>query len=99
MTMEQGKPLIEAKMETMGAADSIDWYAEKAEEHMEGLFHLEHKVSINLSLKNQLVLLLPLLLGTSLLTKLLKKSQLLLQLVVQLLLKALKKLLLVWLNL
>ena len=29
MTMEQGKPLIEAKMETMGAADSIDWYAEE----------------------------------------------------------------------
>jgi succinate-semialdehyde dehydrogenase/glutarate-semialdehyde dehydrogenase len=27
--MEQGKPLIEAKMETMGAADSIDWYAEE----------------------------------------------------------------------
>ena len=35
MTMEQGKPVIEAKMETMGAADSIDWYAEE-EEHMEG---------------------------------------------------------------
>ena len=29
MTLEQGKPLIEAKMETMGAADSIDWYAEE----------------------------------------------------------------------
>ncbi len=29
MTIEQGKPLIEAKMETMGAADSIDWYAEE----------------------------------------------------------------------
>ncbi len=29
MTMEQGKPIIEAKMETMGAADSIDWYAEE----------------------------------------------------------------------
>ena len=29
MTMEQGKPLIEAKMETMGAADSIDWFAEE----------------------------------------------------------------------
>ena len=29
MTMEQGKPVIEAKMETMGAADSIDWYAEE----------------------------------------------------------------------
>ena len=29
MTMEQGKPLVEAKMETMGAADSIDWYAEE----------------------------------------------------------------------
>ena len=28
MTMEQGKPVIEAKMETMGAADSIDWYAD-----------------------------------------------------------------------
>ncbi len=29
MTMEQGKPIIEAKMETLGAADSIDWYAEE----------------------------------------------------------------------
>ncbi len=29
MTMEQGKPLVEAKMETLGAADSIDWYAEE----------------------------------------------------------------------
>ena len=29
MTLEQGKPLVEAKMETMGAADSIDWYAEE----------------------------------------------------------------------
>ncbi|MDC1087571.1 NAD-dependent succinate-semialdehyde dehydrogenase [Alphaproteobacteria bacterium] len=29
MTLEQGKPVVEAKMETMGAADSIDWYAEE----------------------------------------------------------------------
>ena len=29
MTLEQGKPLVEAKMETLGAADSIDWYAEE----------------------------------------------------------------------
>jgi len=29
ITLEQGKPLVEAKMETMGAADSIDWYAEE----------------------------------------------------------------------
>ena len=29
MTMEQGKPVVEAKMETLGAADSIDWYAEE----------------------------------------------------------------------
>ncbi|MDB3916268.1 NAD-dependent succinate-semialdehyde dehydrogenase [Alphaproteobacteria bacterium] len=29
MTLEQGKPLVEAKMETMGAADSIDWFAEE----------------------------------------------------------------------
>jgi succinate-semialdehyde dehydrogenase / glutarate-semialdehyde dehydrogenase len=30
MTMEQGKPLAEAKGETMGAADTIDWFAEEA---------------------------------------------------------------------
>ena len=29
MTIEQGKPLVEAKIETLGAADSIDWYAEE----------------------------------------------------------------------
>ena len=29
MTMEQGKPLAEAKMETMAAADLIDWFAEE----------------------------------------------------------------------
>ena len=29
MTLEQGKPLAEAKGETLGAADSIDWYAEE----------------------------------------------------------------------
>ncbi|EEF26680.1 succinate semialdehyde dehydrogenase, putative, partial [Ricinus communis] len=29
MTMEQGKPLAEAKMETLGAADTIDWFAEE----------------------------------------------------------------------
>ncbi len=30
MTTEQGKPLAEAKGETMGAADTIDWFAEEA---------------------------------------------------------------------
>jgi succinate-semialdehyde dehydrogenase/glutarate-semialdehyde dehydrogenase len=30
MTMEQGKPLPEAKMEIMGGADTIDWFAEEA---------------------------------------------------------------------
>ena len=30
MTMEQGKPLAEAKMETLAAADVIDWFAEEA---------------------------------------------------------------------
>ncbi|WP_207461844.1 NAD-dependent succinate-semialdehyde dehydrogenase [Azospirillum sp. SYSU D00513] len=30
MTMEQGKPLAEARTETMGAADTIDWFAEEA---------------------------------------------------------------------
>ncbi|RKK04972.1 aldehyde dehydrogenase family protein [Pseudoroseomonas wenyumeiae] len=30
MTMEQGKPLPEAKMEVMAAADTIDWFAEEA---------------------------------------------------------------------
>ena len=30
MTLEQGKPLAEAKAETLGAADTIDWFAEEA---------------------------------------------------------------------
>jgi succinate-semialdehyde dehydrogenase/glutarate-semialdehyde dehydrogenase len=30
MTMEQGKPLAEARMETGAAADTIDWFAEEA---------------------------------------------------------------------
>jgi len=30
MTQEQGKPLAEAKMETLAAADTIDWFAEEA---------------------------------------------------------------------
>lgn len=30
MTMEQGKPVIEAKMEAMAAADIMDWFAEEA---------------------------------------------------------------------
>lgn len=30
MTLEQGKPLVEAKMETLAAADIIDWFAEEA---------------------------------------------------------------------
>jgi succinate-semialdehyde dehydrogenase / glutarate-semialdehyde dehydrogenase len=29
MSMEQGKPKAEARMETMGAADTIDWFAEE----------------------------------------------------------------------
>ncbi len=31
MTMEQGKPLAEAKVETLAAADIIDWFAEEGE--------------------------------------------------------------------
>ncbi|UPY38414.1 NAD-dependent succinate-semialdehyde dehydrogenase [Sediminicoccus sp. KRV36] len=30
MTLEQGKPLAEAKVEIMGGADTIDWFAEEA---------------------------------------------------------------------
>ncbi|SDV50390.1 NAD-dependent succinate-semialdehyde dehydrogenase [Chitinasiproducens palmae] len=30
MTREQGKPLAEARIETLGAADTIDWFAEEA---------------------------------------------------------------------
>jgi succinate-semialdehyde dehydrogenase / glutarate-semialdehyde dehydrogenase len=30
MTMEQGKPILEAKMETLAGADVIDWFAEEA---------------------------------------------------------------------
>jgi succinate-semialdehyde dehydrogenase/glutarate-semialdehyde dehydrogenase len=30
MTLEQGKPLVESKAETAGAADTIDWFAEEA---------------------------------------------------------------------
>ncbi len=30
MTLEQGKPLLEAKLETLAGADIIDWFAEEA---------------------------------------------------------------------
>lgn len=30
MTLEQGKPLAESRLETFGAADTIDWFAEEA---------------------------------------------------------------------
>src|SRR5471032_164878 len=30
MTMEQGKPLTESRIEVLGAADTIDWFAEEA---------------------------------------------------------------------
>jgi succinate-semialdehyde dehydrogenase / glutarate-semialdehyde dehydrogenase len=30
MTMEQGKPVMEARLETLLAADIIDWFAEEA---------------------------------------------------------------------
>ncbi|SIQ51794.1 NAD-dependent succinate-semialdehyde dehydrogenase [Bosea sp. TND4EK4] len=30
MTREQGKPLVEARLETLGAADTIEWFAEEA---------------------------------------------------------------------
>ncbi|GAB4070743.1 NAD-dependent succinate-semialdehyde dehydrogenase [Ancylobacter sonchi] len=30
MTLEQGKPIAESKAETLGAADTIDWFAEEA---------------------------------------------------------------------
>lgn len=30
MTLEQGKPLAQSKAETLGAADTIDWFAEEA---------------------------------------------------------------------
>ncbi len=30
MTLEQGKPLVEAKMETLAAGDIMDWFAEEA---------------------------------------------------------------------
>ncbi|RRH73202.1 NAD-dependent succinate-semialdehyde dehydrogenase [Falsigemmobacter faecalis] len=30
MTLEQGKPLGQSRMETLGAADTIDWFAEEA---------------------------------------------------------------------
>ncbi|MGP9766153.1 NAD-dependent succinate-semialdehyde dehydrogenase [Halomonas sp. AOP13-D3-9] len=30
MTTEQGKPLAQARLETLGAADTIDWFAEEA---------------------------------------------------------------------
>ncbi|MCJ8139984.1 NAD-dependent succinate-semialdehyde dehydrogenase [Falsirhodobacter halotolerans] len=30
MTREQGKPVAQSKMETLGAADTIDWFAEEA---------------------------------------------------------------------
>jgi succinate-semialdehyde dehydrogenase/glutarate-semialdehyde dehydrogenase len=51
MTMEQGKPLVEAKGETLAGADVIDWFAEEARRaygrtipaRMEGVYQLEIK--------------------------------------------------------
>jgi succinate-semialdehyde dehydrogenase/glutarate-semialdehyde dehydrogenase len=51
MTMEQGKPLVEAKGETLVGADVIDWFAEEARRaygrtvppRMDGVFQLEMK--------------------------------------------------------
>src|SRR5260370_10401440 len=51
MTMEQGKPLVEAKGETLAGADLIDWFAEEARRaygrtvpaRMEGVYQLEVK--------------------------------------------------------
>jgi succinate-semialdehyde dehydrogenase / glutarate-semialdehyde dehydrogenase len=51
MTMEQGKPLAEAKMETLVGADVIDWFAEEARRaygrtvppRVDGVFQLEMK--------------------------------------------------------
>jgi succinate-semialdehyde dehydrogenase/glutarate-semialdehyde dehydrogenase len=51
MTMEQGKPLVEAKGETLLAGDLIDWFAEEGRRtygrtippRMDGVFQLEMK--------------------------------------------------------
>jgi succinate-semialdehyde dehydrogenase/glutarate-semialdehyde dehydrogenase len=51
MTMEQGKPLVEAKGETLAGADVIDWFAEEARRaygrtippRAEGVYQLEIK--------------------------------------------------------
>jgi len=51
MTLEQGKPLVEAKGETLAGADVIDWFAEEARRaygrtipaRMEGVYQLEIK--------------------------------------------------------
>jgi succinate-semialdehyde dehydrogenase/glutarate-semialdehyde dehydrogenase len=51
MTMEQGKPILEAKMETLAGADVIDWFAEEARRtygrtippRADGIYQLELK--------------------------------------------------------
>jgi len=51
MTMEQGKPVVEAKGETLAGADVIDWFAEEARRaygrtippRMDGVYQLEIK--------------------------------------------------------
>src|SRR5216684_3569872 len=51
MTMEQGKPLVEAKGETLAGADVIDWFAEEARRaygrtippRVDGVYQLEIK--------------------------------------------------------
>src|SRR6476646_695989 len=51
MTMEQGKPLVEAKGETLAGADVIDWFAEEARRaygrtipaRQDGVYQLEIK--------------------------------------------------------
>ena len=45
MTFEQGKPLAEARIEVLAAADTLDWFAEEAAAPMAGLCRRARPIS------------------------------------------------------
>jgi succinate-semialdehyde dehydrogenase / glutarate-semialdehyde dehydrogenase len=47
LTMEQGKPLLEAKGEVLAGADVIDWFAEEARGATAASFPHGQRASIN----------------------------------------------------
>jgi acyl-CoA reductase-like NAD-dependent aldehyde dehydrogenase len=53
LTLEQGKPVAEAKGETLAGADVIDWFAEEARRAYGRVIRLAPRVSTNSSSRNR----------------------------------------------